>query len=181
MYISLKTPRCILLPLDEKYLESVHAYAADPENTRFIQHLPNKTKAETLAFLNMVSNEWKKEKPEYYEFAILLDNKQIGAVSIYPDHDNISGEMGWILNKHYWKQGFMSEAAEAVKQFAIHTLKLTRLYACCDIRNLPSARVMKKLGMTRIAVNTRNYGDERGEAKEYRYQLDILKEKHYEK
>lgn len=44
----INTERLILEPLGIKYLESVHTYASDLENIRYMCNLPNKSIEETM-------------------------------------------------------------------------------------------------------------------------------------
>lgn len=81
--IEIKTKRLLLKPLGSEYLETVNAYAMDYENTKYMPHLPNENREETASFLAGVDAEWAKEKPEFYEFAMLYQGEQIGAVGIY--------------------------------------------------------------------------------------------------
>ena len=146
--MELKTKRLTLCPLGMKFLSSTHEYASDIENTRYMVYLPNETVEETAEFLKGVDDEWQKEKPNFYEFAILLDGKHIGAASVTLE-DDTSCELGWIMNKKYWGHGFASEAAEAIVNFAAHKLGVTHFIAHCDGENIGSYRVMEKIGMKR--------------------------------
>ena len=148
MYLEIKTDRVVLRPLNIKDLITVHEYASDIENTQFMVHLPNRTIEETSRFLTKVTNEWKKETPDYYEFAIILKDRQIGAVSVRLSPQRSKGILGWILNKKYWSKGYGTEAAVAIRNFAINELKVTELVAHCDIRNIASSKIMRKLGLS---------------------------------
>lgn len=139
------TERLTLRPLGMRDLETVHRYASDLENCRFMLFLPNETLEETQAFLTRVEVEWAKEAPAFYEFAAVLDGVQIGAVSVSPDGGE--GELGWIFDKRHWGRGYASEAARAVIGFARTLPGITRCVAHCDARNAASERVMQKLGM----------------------------------
>jgi hypothetical protein len=66
--------------------------------------LPNASVQETENFLYSVEREWQQEHPSTFEFAIVLDDVQIGAVSISLGEITNQGEIGWILNKKYWNQ-----------------------------------------------------------------------------
>ena len=170
MYYEIKTRRLLLRPLDISDAESVHQYASDDETTQFMQWLPNHTKEETLAFLQNVTAEWKKEQPRCYEFAMVLDGRQIGAVSVALDESREVGELGWIVHKAWQKQGYALEAAQAVQTFAIQQLKVKKLMATCDARNRASYALMEKLGMQREPeVRLRKYHkrDEVGEELTY--------------
>ena len=82
MLYEIKTDRLILRPLDISDLATVHTYASDEENTKYMFWLPNDTIEETKQFLSDVTNEWKKAVPNYYEFAIVFEGLQIGAISV---------------------------------------------------------------------------------------------------
>jgi len=109
-------------------LQTVHEYASDPETTKYMLYLPNKKLEETHSFLARVSAEWQKEEPSFYEFAIIYNSIHIGAVSVYLNKEKTEGELGWILNKKYWGKGFATEAALAVKSFAVKELKVKKLH-----------------------------------------------------
>ncbi|GMU60570.1 MAG: N-acetyltransferase [Myxococcaceae bacterium] len=58
-------------------------------------------------------------------------------------------EVGWRLASPYHGRGLASEGARAVVNFGFHNLGLDELVAFTVPDNLPSRRVMEKLGMTR--------------------------------
>ena len=174
MYIELKTDRLLLRPFNIDDLEPVHEYAGDVEGLKYMMYLPNYTIDETKEFLTHVEKEWQKEEPSTYEFAIIFEDKLIGAVSIEYDKDNKQAELGWILNKTYQGKGIAFEAAMAVKEFAIGKLKITKLIAHCDSRNSPSYTLMEKLGMTlEDDTGTRQNRSSTEIVKELKYSLNI--------
>ncbi len=174
--MELKSERLLLRPLGMQYLESVHEYASDLENTKYMVYLPNAALEETVDFLQNLEKEWKKEQPDFYEFAIIYEEQQVGAVSLYLENNFNTGELGWILHKKYWNKGIISEAAALLIEFAKRERKLFHFIAHCDTENVGSYRVMEKLGMKRTA----EYGGRKNKAseeerREYRYEL-FLKE-----
>jgi len=69
-------------------------------------------------------------------------------------------EMGYELHPDYWRQGFMSEALQAVLEFAFHGGALPvvhRMEALVDPRNTPSVRLLEKLGFQMEGVR-RHFG-----------------------
>lgn len=168
--IEITTKRLTLKPLGSEYLETVNAYATDYENTKYMCRLPNENIEETASFLAGVDAEWEKEKPESYEFAMLYQGKHIGAVGIYFE-DGV-GELGWIINKKYWRNGFAYEAAKALVSYFTEHMGTAHFIAHCDTENTASYKVMEKLGMTR----TGEWGGRRNRAAaedsfEYQYEL----------
>jgi ribosomal-protein-alanine N-acetyltransferase len=63
--------------------------------------------------------------------------------------DYRSATMGYCLDDSAWGQGFATEAADALLQWAFDTLDLNRVQAETDTRNTASARVLEKLGFVR--------------------------------
>lgn len=167
----IKSERLVLKPHGIDYLDSTHIYSSDLSNTLYMIHLPNQNKEETRDFLENVSKEWEKEVPDFYEFAILLGDVHIGSVCLYLDESHETGELGWILNKHYWHHGYAFEAAAAMKTFAI-SIGLKRLIAHCDDQNVASYKVMEKLGMKLVSMTKGRYNKaSKEESKERMYQL----------
>lgn len=174
--IELKTKRLVLRPLGLQYWEAVHEYASDIENTKYMMFLPNDTIEETKEFLEGVEKQWASANQTCYEFAILLEGKMIGGVSLTLEEENpCSGELGWIVNKRYWGQGIAPEAAAALVEYAKENLNVTHFVAHCDAGNPGSYRTMEKIGMVRTA----EYGGRRNKSSnedrmEYQYEMTVL-------
>ena len=58
-------------------------------------------------------------------------------------------EIGFSLRRKYWRGGYMREAASAVIDHAFGTLRLNRLEADIDPRNVASAGLLERLGFAR--------------------------------
>jgi RimJ/RimL family protein N-acetyltransferase len=64
-----------------------------------------------------------------------------------PIRGNPPVEIGWFLDKQYWGQGYAPEAAQAWLDYAFTELNFDEVVAWTTVTNLPSQRVMQKLGM----------------------------------
>ena len=161
-----------LEPLGLKHLETAHEYASDLENTRYMVHLPNETIEETRTFLEWKEAEWQKEVPESYEFAVLLGGVHIGAVCAFLNEERTEAEIGWIINKKYWRRGYAFEAANLLLAFCRKELNIHKFTAVCDTENTGSYRIMEKLGMKRVGVRDgrKNRASEEF-SKEYQYEM----------
>lgn len=167
----INTERLILRPLQLTDLNTTHAYASDVDNTRYMIHLPNHTLQETARFLGWAEAGWQQQPQTCYEFAVMKADTHIGAVSLSVEAQ--AGELGWILARPYWGQGYALEAATALRDMAFDRLHLGRLIAHCDSRNTASERLMQKLGMRLVsAEGERTYPDHRGTARELCYALE---------
>lgn len=161
------TQRLMLRPVNGEDLDAVFAIAQDAEATRYMLFYPHKARSETETFLAQAEAEWKKADPDFYEFAVTLKGKQIGIVSLYWVQGREEAELGWLLHRDYWNRGFATEAAAAVRDFALGPLGARRIIAECDARNKASYRVMQKIGLKlERADGFRTYRDGRGTARE---------------
>lgn len=165
------TERLTMRPLGTADLFTAHKYCSDFDVAKYMMFLPNKSIDETIEFLQRAEAEWDKQSPAFYEFAICLNGIHIGAISLYLQN-NVTAELGWILNKEYQGRGYCTECAFELVKFA-KSLGLCRLVAHCDTRNIASYKVMEKIGMMRSFECERQYNDERGSAREYCYIMDV--------
>jgi len=63
--------------------------------------------------------------------------------------ENRRAEIGFILNRDYWRRGLMLQALQAVIHFAFNTLELHRIEADVDPDNAGSLGILEKLGFER--------------------------------
>jgi ribosomal-protein-alanine N-acetyltransferase len=65
-------------------------------------------------------------------------------------------ELGYDFRSDYWDQGFATEAALAVRDYAFNVLFLPSLISLIRVGNKASKRVSEKIGMQLIAEITKN-------------------------
>lgn len=66
-------------------------------------------------------------------------------------------ELVYHLAKRYWSRGYATEAALAIRDFAMDTLALDRIIGLVDPDNLASKRILDNIGMRFIEQTTRYY------------------------
>ncbi len=70
----------------------------------------------------------------------------VGSIGMLLNGKNSRGELGYWLGRDFWGNGFCSEAATAVLDFAFTNLGLHKVTSECLARNPASARVLEKVG-----------------------------------
>ncbi|MCE5235280.1 MAG: GNAT family N-acetyltransferase [Clostridiaceae bacterium] len=147
---ALETERLILRPLNADDFEAVHAWASDPENTRYMAWGPN-DEAQTKGFLSAA-------RPGK-DFAVVLKatGEVVGSCGLYPDAALDTGELGWILRKAHWKRGYGTELGAELIRYGFEDLKLRRITAPCAAVNYGSFRVMERNGMRREALHIKAF------------------------
>lgn len=84
-----------------------------------------------------------------YSFAVTLTEGGtfLGIVGLNIDKRNNKADLGYWIGRAYWGQGYCTEAAARVVQYAFEQLKLNKVFAAALTRNPASSRVMEKIGM----------------------------------
>ena len=143
------TERLALEPISLDHLESTHAYSSDLENTRLMMFLPYDSIEETEVWIRRSMENWQSDAPEHLQFAVMLDGRQIGDVTMYMAGPG-NAELGWILDKGCQGHGYAAEAVRAVMDYGRREWGIRRFFAMCDSENAPSYRLMERLGMRRV-------------------------------
>lgn len=68
-----------------------------------------------------------------------------------------SVEIAWKLAYNHWGQGFATEAAIAVRNYAFNKLQLKELVSFTTIHNHRSEKIMQKIGMTHNKIDNFNH------------------------
>jgi RimJ/RimL family protein N-acetyltransferase len=120
-------------------------YAHDPEVTRYLTWAPHLDVSQTRAFMASCLAAW--EAGTAYEWALTRhgDDTVIGMVALRLNGHK--ADLGYVLARAYWGQGLVTEAVQAVVDWACAQPEIYRVWAVCDVHNPASARVMEKVGM----------------------------------
>jgi len=145
---TLETERLILQKFTEDDFAAVHSYASCAENIIYVPFGPNSGEG-TMAFIRRAIARAEESPCTDYQFAVVKkdEGKLIGECGLY-----LSGEkweLGWLLHRDCWKQGYGTELGKALLDFGFAELNLHRITADCDAENTASYRVMEKIGMRR--------------------------------
>ena len=74
--------------------------------------------------------------------------------------------MGYAVNPSCQGKGYATEAASAIINFAFEDLGLSLIYAQCDANNIPSYKVMEKLGMHCCGIK-KKFKEYKGSKRDY--------------
>jgi RimJ/RimL family protein N-acetyltransferase len=86
----------------------------------------------------------------YGLFSVILKQtgQLIGDCGLEQMEDQGAAELGYDFRSDYWNQGYATETAVAVRDYAFDVLRLPHLISLIRVGNLPSKRVAEKVGMT---------------------------------
>ena len=145
---TLETPRLILRPFTLSDAPAVQCLAGEraiAATTLLIPHPYEEGMAEEWIATHSVNFETGKG----LTFAITgkEDGTLIGAISLMDISAGHQAEIGYWIGVPYWGQGYATEAARVVVEYAFSTLNLARVHAHHFTRNPASGKVLRKLGL----------------------------------
>ncbi len=153
----IETHRLCIRSFRQDDWQAVHAYSTDP---KVVQYVPGEFPSE--AQTQAVIRSWmhgQTDDPPHYDFAVTVppDDFVIGWCCLQvSSSDTRLGELMYVFNRQFWKQGYASEAAQAIVNYGFSELKLHRIWATCRPENIGSWRILEKLGMQREGLLREN-------------------------
>jgi [ribosomal protein S5]-alanine N-acetyltransferase len=120
---------------------------SDPEVMRYWSDPPLTCEDDARALLANIERAFMDRSMFQWGVARIADDRVLGTCTLL--HVNVTNrraELGYALGRAHWGQGLMSEALTALLDFAFDGLMLHRLEADTDPRNLPSLRLLERLG-----------------------------------
>ena len=117
--VALETPRLVLREFADDDATPVHAYAADAEVVRHLDWGPNAPE-DTAGFLALARAARDAVPRTAYHLAIVLKtaDRLVGGCRIeVRSAANGSGDLGYVLDRRHWGQGYATEATRALVDF----------------------------------------------------------------
>lgn len=124
-------------------------------NAEVMKYFPSTQDLEkTTSFVERMNLLFEERHYCFFAAEIIETGEFIGFIGLsYQDYDAPNSpfvEIGWRLKPSVWGRGLATEGAKACLEYAFEELNLEEIYSITPAVNLPSERVMKKLGMTRL-------------------------------
>ena len=147
----IETDRLILRLWKSEDLPLFTEMNKDPRVMRYFPAIL--TDEQTESFYNRIQSEFERNGWGLYAVELKSNGTFIGYVGLHEigfDADFTPGvEIGWRLATDFHNQGLATEAAKEVLKLARQN-GLQRLYSFTTKQNVPSERVMQKIGMTKV-------------------------------
>ncbi|HHL3493514.1 TPA: GNAT family N-acetyltransferase [Legionella pneumophila] len=145
----LETERLFLRTFQENDVESLIAISQDEKVMQFFPAIP--TREEIIAFIDRIIKHQEEKNFSLYAAEIKNTGEMIGFVGLFTAtfkaHFTPAIEIGWRLSSKHWNQGYATEAAKAVLDYAFRKLDLDEVVSFTSELNKPSIRVMQKIGL----------------------------------
>jgi len=144
--MQVETERLIIRDFQMEDWVGVHRYASNREVTEHTIWGPN-SEVETKTYIEQEIRIQQAIDRTDFEFGVILKktNELIGGCGIHINEYN--AELGYCFNPDFWGNGYATEAAKAMLMLGFETFNVHRIYATCRPRNIPSANVLRRIGM----------------------------------
>jgi RimJ/RimL family protein N-acetyltransferase len=148
--VRIETDRLVLRHWQDSDRVTFAALNSDPRVMRFMPAVLSRDESD--AVFDRVQAHFKERG--FGPFAVTLppDDAFIGYVGLlvpgFEAHFTPCIEILWRLAAEHWNRGLATEGAQAVVRYAFETLGFDEVVSFTVPENLPSRRVMEKLGMT---------------------------------
>lgn len=137
------------LVIRKPILNDVHEvyekYAQCIDTTKYLTWTPHENKDTTEKFIKWCITQW--DQGDCFPFSICLRDSEELIGMLEARVFDYKANFGYVLAKTYWKNGYMPEALEPIKEALLESEQIYRVWAVCDIENYGSKRVMEKIGM----------------------------------
>ncbi len=145
----LETDRLILRTWVDEDLESMFAINQDPKVMEYFPSLQNLEM--TKNFIDKVNTHFENHGYSLYASARKDTKEFIGFIGLliadFESHFTPATEIGWRLSSNHWGQGFATEGAKAVLDYAFRELKIPEIVSFTAAGNSKSIKVMQKIGL----------------------------------
>ena len=141
----IETPRLQLRQFTHDDLDDLYCLYSNPDLMRYIgKGVRTKNETQTALFSIL----------KHYEhnlgmWAVIhkADNKLIGRCGLCFLDNTPEVELGYLLDKSYWRRDLATEASHASLKYGFEVIKLEKIVAIAKPENIASRRVMEKVGM----------------------------------
>ncbi|MFY8141403.1 MAG: GNAT family N-acetyltransferase [Caulobacter sp.] len=163
----LETERLTLSPVTPEDSALIYPVMADPEVMAHMDVAAMDDPDMTLAFIEGRVGEMERGEALYWSVRLSDDNRFVGSVDLTDiDRRHHRAEIGFVLARPVWGQGFGYEAVQAVLGHAA-TLGFRRLWARTQVGDNASEKLLTKLGFE-VEGYMRGHVDRDGERRDCR-------------
>jgi RimJ/RimL family protein N-acetyltransferase len=144
----LHTDRLVMRGFREDDLDEVAAINADAEVTKWVGDENGLSRSETWRRMAYWVGHW--ELRGYGQWALIRreDGRLVGRTGLLQPEGWPGLEVGWLVGREFWGQGYAPEAALASIEWAREELGADHIISLIEDHNERSARVAEKIGMT---------------------------------
>jgi RimJ/RimL family protein N-acetyltransferase len=170
----LETNRLLIRLFHDSDLESFVAYRNDPEVAKYQGWNTPYTLDQGREFIEKMKIAVPGTVGEWFQAAVELKNsgEMIGDVAFFlMKNDPQQVYLGYSFARPHWSHGYASEAVRRLLEYLFVDLSLHRVVAETDVENIPSIRLLERIGFRLEAHHIENIWFKGSYASEYHHAL----------
>lgn len=147
--VTLETERLILRKFTENDAEAVFRnWASDDEVTKYLTWPAHRSVEDSAGYIAYCLGTYIEISSYQWGIELKETGELFGNISVVRMNEDIeAAELGYVIGRRFWGNGYMAEAVKAVIAFLFEEVGVNRISARHDTNNPNSGKVMKKAGM----------------------------------
>lgn len=156
--VTLETERLVLRQFRESDLDVYAQICADPEVMQYVGAGQPLTRAEAWRSIATILGHWQLRGFGLWAVETKAHPQMIGRIGCWQPEGWPDFELGWLLGRDHWGQGYAIEAARSSLRYAFETLARPQIISLIKPGNQRSINVATRLGET-LEGTTDIFGD----------------------
>lgn len=143
----IETERMILRPLSVSDADDIYErWTSDDRVSKYVRWCTHNSVNDTIEWLKFEEGNIANDKVYQWGFTLKNNGYLFGSGGLVYNEKEKAFELGYNIMHKYWNQGYTTEAAKAILEFAINELKQTEFVSWHAVDNPASGAVMRKCG-----------------------------------
>ena len=149
---SIQTQRLTIRRFEESDAADLYEYLSDPQVYKYEPGEPISLVQTQNCAIDMANN------PNFWAVELRNEHKVIGQLYFSQQEPKhlLTWELGYIMSSKYQKQGYGSEAAQALVEYGFTEFAAHRIQAHCNPANTASWKLLEKIGFRREGLLRKN-------------------------
>ena len=143
--LTIETERLLLRQFSEHDLDDYARITGDPEVMRYVGGTPL-SREDAWRSLSYLLGHWKIRGFGLWAAEEKKTGELVGRIGLYQPEGWPGLEIGWLVDRQRWGEGFATEGGAAAMRHALTRLSPKRLISVIEPPNTASIRVAEKLG-----------------------------------
>ena len=173
--IKIETDRLVMRPFTLEDKDAIFEVMKDKDMYLYSPDEPWESSENAEEFINLAIRLYNDDHHTFKHFFAVTVKESgtiigicgIGGIA----YDRTKNEVFYHIGKNYWGNGYATEAAKAMLDYAFGNLELKKIIAAVHPDNIASNRVIKKIGLKRAGVISGLPGEHAFFNGEYLYSL----------
>lgn len=144
----IESNRLLLREIKKEDFNEIYSIKSDPEVVKYLTWGPFNKEQTQNSIRKQISFQYEENRKVFVLAVVLKDSQEVigNALLMIEDDDFETAEIGYFLHSNFWKRGLGKEIVESLIHTAFQVLNLHRIYAQCDVENVGSVNILKKMG-----------------------------------